>query len=130
MLNILQVIPVESSMEGNRHKFSSFLHGVVCVLSFILGGFGMLGYLRFGSEVNQMLNTNIPATTWIAVAVNICVLIGVLLTFPMQMYPVTEMIEILLFSHGKFCFHMISSVLTLYVLFYHGKFYFHILFKW
>lgn len=97
------VIPVESSMEGNRHKFSSFLHGVVFILSFILGCFGMLGYLRFGSEVNQMLNTNIPATTWVAVAVNICVLIGVLLTFPMQMYPVTEMIEILLFSHGSIC---------------------------
>ena len=88
-------------MEGNRHNFSAFLHGAVLVLSVILGSFGILGYVRFGSDVQQMLNLNIPATSWVAFAVNVCVIVGVGLTFPLQIYPVVEMIEVLLFSHGK-----------------------------
>ncbi|CAC5356459.1 SLC36A [Mytilus coruscus] len=97
------VIPVESSMEGNRHNFASFLHGAICVLSVILGSFGILGYLRFGSEVEQMLNLNIPSASWVAFSINICVIVGVALTFPLQIYPVTEMIELVLFSHGSIC---------------------------
>ncbi|XP_061169104.1 uncharacterized protein LOC133178388, partial [Saccostrea echinata] len=97
------IIPVESSMEGNRHNFAAFLHGAIGVLTVILGGFGVLGYLRFGEELNQMLNTNIPASSWVSVAVNICAILGVLLTFPLQIYPVIEMCEIFLFSEGACC---------------------------
>ncbi|CAG2249831.1 PAT [Mytilus edulis] len=97
------VVPVESSMEGNRHNFASFLHGAILVLSVILGSFGILGYLRFGSGVEQMLNLNIPSASWFAFSINICVIVGVALTFPLQIYPVTEMIELVLFSHGSIC---------------------------
>lgn len=97
------IIPVESSMEGNRHNFAAFLHGAIGVLGVILGGFGVMGYLRFGEELNQMLNTNIPASSWVSVAVNICAILGVLLTFPLQIYPVIEMCEIFLFSEGALC---------------------------
>ncbi|OPL20352.1 proton-coupled 1-like amino acid transporter, partial [Mytilus galloprovincialis] len=86
-------------MEGNRHNFASFLHGAILVLSVILGSFGILGYLRFGSGVEQMLNLNIPSASWFAFSINICVIVGVALTFPLQIYPVTEMIELVLFSH-------------------------------
>ncbi|XP_076072551.1 uncharacterized protein LOC143044425 [Mytilus galloprovincialis] len=97
------VVPVESSMEGNRHNFASFLHGAILVLSVILGSFGILGYLRFGSGVEQMLNLNIPSASWFAFSINICVIVGVALTFPLQIYPVTEMIELVLFSNGSIC---------------------------
>nr|XP_022316194.1 amino acid transporter AVT3A-like isoform X2 [Crassostrea virginica] len=97
------IIPVESSMEGNRHNFAAFLHGAIGVLFVILGSFGVMGYLRFGEELNQMLNTNIPASSWVSVAVNICAILGVLLTFPLQIYPVIEMSEIFLFSEGAIC---------------------------
>lgn len=99
-------------MEGNRHNFAAFLHGAIGVLSVILGGFGVMGYLRFGEELNQMLNTNIPASSWVSVAVNICAILGVLLTFPLQIYPVIEMCEIFLFSEGNasLCCNLIVHV--------------------
>lgn len=98
--NNFQVIPIESSMEGNRHNFAAFLHGAVGVLSMVLGGFGILGYLRFGTDVKQMLNTNIPSGSALSLAVNICVCIGVLLTFPLQIYPAVEIAETYIFSEG------------------------------
>lgn len=97
----LQIIPVESSMEGNRHNFNNFLHGAVGVLTIILGAFGTMGYMMFGDGVQQMINLNIPSTEWVAFAVNIGVSVGVLLTFPLQIYPVIELIEIVLFSEGE-----------------------------
>ncbi|XP_033743181.1 uncharacterized protein LOC117329364 [Pecten maximus] len=97
------VIPVESSMEGNRHNFNSFLHGAVGVLTLILGTFGIMGYIIFGDDVQQMLNLNIPSTEWVSFAVNIGVCVGVLLTFPLQIYPVIELIEIIIFSEGSIC---------------------------
>ncbi|XP_069124866.1 uncharacterized protein [Argopecten irradians] len=97
------VIPVESSMEGNRHNFNAFLHGAVGVLTLILGTFGIMGYIMFGQDVQQMLNLNIPSTEWVSFAVNVGVCVGVLLTFPLQIYPVIELIEIILFSEGSIC---------------------------
>ncbi|XP_060076775.1 neutral amino acid uniporter 4-like [Ylistrum balloti] len=97
------VIPVESSMEGNRHNFNCFLHGAVGVLTLILGTFGIMGYIMFGDDVQQMINLNIPSTEWVSFAVNIGVCVGVLLTFPLQIYPVIELIEIILFSEGSIC---------------------------
>ena len=43
-----QVIPIESSMEGNRHLFPHFLHGAILILTTILGGFGVMGYIKYG----------------------------------------------------------------------------------
>ncbi|XP_046557366.1 proton-coupled amino acid transporter 4-like isoform X2 [Haliotis rubra] len=97
------IIPIESSMEGNRHNFGAFLHGAVGCLSFVLLAFGILGYLKFGESTNQMINTNIPSTSWVGIAVNICLCIGVILTFPLQIYPVIELAEIYTFADGKCC---------------------------
>ena len=45
---VFQVIPIESSMEGNRYLFPWFLHGAIFILAAILGSFGILGYLKYG----------------------------------------------------------------------------------
>jgi len=100
-LYILQIIPVESSMEGNRHNFKTFLHGAIGMLTFILGTFGIMGYMRFADGVAQMINLNIPSGTFVFYTVNIGVCVGVLLTFPLQIYPVIELVEIVLFSEGR-----------------------------
>lgn len=101
MLHVhFQVIPIESSMVGNRHLFPAFLHGAILILAAILGTFGIMGYLRFGSDVKQMLNTNLPQGSAVAMGVNIGICIGILLTFPLQIYPVIEILEKYLFTEG------------------------------
>lgn len=39
-------------MEGNRYNFVVFFYGVIGVLGVIFGGFGVMGYFRFGEELN------------------------------------------------------------------------------
>ncbi|XP_005097320.1 uncharacterized protein LOC101845918 [Aplysia californica] len=97
------VIPIESSMEGNRHNFSNFLHGSVFILTCILSLFGIVGYLRYGTGTEQMLNQNMPSGTPVSIAINVCLCVGVILTFPLQIYPVIELSEIFLFGDGRIC---------------------------
>ncbi|CAL1529003.1 unnamed protein product [Lymnaea stagnalis] len=97
------ILPIESSMEGNRHNFSPFLHGSIVILSMVLTTFGIVGYLRYGETTEQILNKNIPTTTAVGMAINICLLFGVILTFPLQIFPVIEISEIFIFGHGHQC---------------------------
>lgn len=94
------IIPIESSMEGNRHNYSKFLHGAIFILASVLSIFGVVGYLRFGSETAQMLNGNIPAQSFTGMTLNILLCVGVILTFPLQIFPVIEICEIYLFGNG------------------------------
>ncbi|KAI8483027.1 hypothetical protein Bbelb_391830 [Branchiostoma belcheri] len=71
------VIPIEASMEGNRHNFSKFLHTALFLVSLILGCFG--------------------------ITVNLTLCIGVAFTYPMQLVPVVEIIEGWLFAPGRCC---------------------------
>lgn len=97
------ILPIEASMEGNRHNFVKFLYGAVAMLTVVLAFFGIVGYLRFGQDIEQMINANIPNGQWLSIAVNSCLCLGVLLTFPLMMYPVTELAELYLFGNGRLC---------------------------
>ena len=67
----------------------------------VLACFGVLGYLSFGNDVEQMINANIPNGQWLSIAVNSCLCVGVLLTFPLMMYPVVDLAELNLFGNGE-----------------------------
>ncbi|XP_078589060.1 uncharacterized protein LOC144869546 [Branchiostoma floridae x Branchiostoma japonicum] len=97
------VIPIEASMEGNRHNFSRFLHTALFLVSLILGCFGVVGYLRYGTNVQQMISQNLPTGSVIAQTVNLTLCIGVAFTYPMQLVPVVEIIEGWLFAPGRCC---------------------------
>ena len=43
-------------MEGNRHLFSSFLHGSIFILAVILGGFGIMGYNLYGKVHSSIID--------------------------------------------------------------------------
>ena len=98
---MFQILPIESSMEGNRHNFVKFLYGAIAGLTLVLACFGVLGYLSFGNDVEQMINANIPNGQWLSIAVNSCLCVGVLLTFPLMMYPVVDLAELHLFGNGE-----------------------------
>ena len=88
-------------MKGNRHNFPLFLHGTIIFLTFVLLLFGVLGYLRFGQHVAQMLNINILPGSVVSLIVNVCLCMSVLLTFPLQLVPVIQLMEIYIFGDGE-----------------------------
>lgn len=84
-------------MAENRPRFPLYLHLTLAIVSSILGSFGMLGYMIYGSGVPQIvtdtLGTEIPAQM-----VRITLIIAVLMTYPLQLYPVIEIAESAFFT--------------------------------
>ncbi len=79
-------------MAENRHRFPLYLHFAIGTLSVILGCFGMLGYIVYGEEVNQIVTESFPSGILIQV-VQCLLCFAILLTYPLQIFPVIEIIE-------------------------------------
>ena len=60
-----------------------------------------LEYLSTGNGVSQMLNQNLPVGNPLSIAVNVTICLGILLTFPLQLFPVIEIMEKYLFTEGR-----------------------------
>ena len=84
-------------MAENRHRFPLYLHFAIGTLSVILGCFGILGYVVYGEEVNQIVTESFPSGVLIQV-VRCLLCFAILLTYPLQIFPVIEIIEGWLFS--------------------------------
>lgn len=91
------LIPIETSMAENRHRFPLYLHFAVGSLSVILGCFGILGYTVYGEEVDQIVTESFPSGVLIQV-VRCLLCFAILLTYPLQVFPVIEIIEGWLFT--------------------------------
>ncbi|KAJ7371088.1 hypothetical protein OS493_027776 [Desmophyllum pertusum] len=91
------LIPIETSMAENRHRFPMYLHFAVGTLSVILGCFGLLGYLVYGEGVNQIVTESFPSGLLIQI-VRCLLCFAILLTYPLQIFPVIEIIEGWLFN--------------------------------
>ncbi|EDO48266.1 predicted protein, partial [Nematostella vectensis] len=90
------LIPIESSMAENRHRYPLYLHLALGLLSAILGGFGITGYLVYGENVDQIVTSELPQGLLVTV-VQILLCLAILFTYPLQLFPVTEIIESYLF---------------------------------
>ena len=84
-------------MAENRHRFPLYLHFAIGTLSVILGCFGILGYVVYGEEVNQIVTESFPSGILIQV-VRCLLCFAILLTYPLQIFPVIEIVEGWLFS--------------------------------
>lgn len=91
------VIPIESSMAENRPRFPLYLHITLAQVSFILGSFGVLGYMIYGSTVPQIVTDRLQ-TGVIAQLVRLTLIVAVMMTYPLQLYPVIEITESVLFT--------------------------------
>ena len=98
----LQVIPIEGSMAENRGRYPCYLHISLFLLSSILGSFGVLGYLRYGAETNQIVTENLNGSV-IVIALRCLLFFGVLFTYPLQIYPVIQIVEALIFGPNSSC---------------------------
>ena len=50
-----QIIPIEASMENNRHKFSQTMNIVVVGFTVLIACLSSLGYLHYGSQTKQII---------------------------------------------------------------------------
>ena len=87
-------------MKENRKNYPRYLHGAVLLISIILGTFGIFGYIHFGDGVEQLISDNLPYGT-LSIIVQITVCVGILFTYPLQMYPVVEIAENFFFKETK-----------------------------
>ena len=94
------IIPIEASMKENRKNFRKYLHGAILLVSMILGTFGIFGYIHFADDVEQLISDNLPYGT-LSIVVQITLCVGILFTYPLQMYPIVELAENFFFKETK-----------------------------
>ena len=94
-------------MAENRPRFPLYLHIALAQVSFILGSFGILGYMIYGSTVPQIVTDKLQ-TGIVAQLVRLTLIIAVMMTYPLQLYPVIEIAESVLFTkiHSKSKSHL------------------------
>ena len=84
-------------MAENRPRFPLYLHIALAQVSFILGSFGILGYMIYGNTVPQIVTDKLQ-TGIVAQLVRFTLIIAVMMTYPLQLYPVIEIAESVLFT--------------------------------
>ena len=99
-MDLNQILPVEASMDGNRHNFPVFLSGAIVLQVALLTVMSVLSYLSYGGDIAQIVTMNIQAGSGFGVAVNVCLTVGVLFTFPLMMHPVIHLAESALLGDG------------------------------
>ena len=87
-------------MAENRRRFPLYLHMAIGGLSVILGCFGVLGYCVYGEGVNQIVTESFPSGVLIQL-VRCMLCVAVLLTYPLQIFPVIEIVEGWLFNSWR-----------------------------
>lgn len=94
-------------MAENRPRFPLYLHLALGIVSTILGSFGMLGYMIYGSNVPQIVTDTLEKGVMTQL-VRVTLIIAVLMTYPLQLYPVIEIAESIFFTkvHSKSKSHM------------------------
>ena len=94
---LFQIIPIESSMAENRPRFPLYLALSLVQYSIFLGSFGMLGYLIFADNTPQIVTSILP-DAFFSQFVRAALVMAVLFTYPLQLFPVIEIAEDLIFT--------------------------------
>ena len=87
-------------MAENRSRFPIYLHLAIGQVSAILGCFGILGYIIYGNNVPQIVTDVLPAKP-LSFTIWCTILVGILFTYPLQLYPVIQIVEGYLFDGGR-----------------------------
>eukprot|EP01102_Stenamoeba_stenopodia_P007911 TRINITY_DN2230_c0_g1_i1.p1 TRINITY_DN2230_c0_g1~~TRINITY_DN2230_c0_g1_i1.p1 ORF type:complete len:491 (-),score=89.25 TRINITY_DN2230_c0_g1_i1:224-1654(-) len=92
------VLPVEETMTALPRRYPMMLHITLVIVACILSSFGTMGYLTYGSATCQIITLNLPSGSHIGTAITVCLVIAIVLTYPMQLFPVAEVIEKILWE--------------------------------
>ena len=87
-------------MEGNQHMFPGCLGGAISIFTGLLGALAVAGYTQYGEDTDQIIAQNLPTDNMVGLLINITLICGVVCTYPLQVFPVVEIVEGLLFADG------------------------------
>jgi proton-coupled amino acid transporter len=87
------VVPVERTMNKDALRYPLLLDIVLCLVTLMLGSFGILGYLTYGNDTKDVITLNLPEDAALTYVVKVCLIIAIVFTYPMQLFPVTEIFD-------------------------------------
>ena len=91
MATISTALPVENNMRDPA-QFSWFFSATMYLVLLLLSVFGSFGYVAFGSDTQDVITLNLPATSiFYLLTASICLCL--VLTYPAQIFPVIEICE-------------------------------------
>jgi len=85
-------IPIQSSMK-NPKAYPRMLDMSLLTVGSLYILFGTLGYLFFGECTDPIITKNLPTANGIVTVVKIALIVELLLSYPVQLFPVTLIIE-------------------------------------
>lgn len=105
------VVPLEAEAD-KKHKFGRILGLAIFFIALTYGGFGLLGYLAFGSGTRDIITLNM-GRNWVTILVQLALCLNLFFTFPLMMNPVHEVVESR-FNGGQYSFlaRSLSVLLT------------------
>lgn len=95
------ILPIKFSMQ-NENNFKSVLFTVMLFLAFVFLAFSTVTYLAYGINTQRFATLNLPSNIF-GTFVKILYCMAVMLTYPLQLYPVTQIIETSLFPSTIGC---------------------------
>ncbi|XAR59896.1 hypothetical protein NMG60_11015900 [Bertholletia excelsa] len=96
-------LPLESEMK-DRSKFGKLLALSMFLIAVLYGSFGILGYLAFGENTQDIVTANMGRGL-LSTLIQLGLCVNLFLTYPLMMHPVYEVIE-RRFWEGKYCLWM------------------------
>lgn len=90
------ILSLEQSVaRQRRHEFRRFFVSTMVGVTLLYIVFGACGYLSFGAETNAIITLNLPkgSTVDFAMIVKTCLCLSLFCTYPVMMFPVTQMLE-------------------------------------
>jgi len=92
------ILPLESSC-ANREGFPKLLKQVVFGITIIMAIFGVCGYVAFGDQTLSPISLNLKGKSAAFVQMALC--LAIYLTYPIMMFPVSDVLENLFLSESK-----------------------------
>ena len=97
------MVPVEVDMSVLKQprRYTIMLDIALVIVTLILGSFGLTGYLTYGACTQQTITLNFPVDEVRGQVLIWGLILAIMLTYPMMLYPVSEILEQIIYIHIK-----------------------------
>ncbi|ELT94243.1 hypothetical protein CAPTEDRAFT_212680 [Capitella teleta] len=104
MLTAFEILPLvpylESSMRSNHHNFQCYMRGVVSFFATLTFCFGLIGYLRYGNDVPQMIPLRFERGA-MSIIIDCSMMVAAVCAYALPMNPVNTFAENLILRKAK-----------------------------